>query len=106
MCPTGSLLLVGGGLFNLSIKGKDYSTREKSFCKTSFHLRIDGAEKGQKQGRHERTQEDYRTSAKIRSKVENFGSVYETSDTQFSFIHNRYFEHTEIMTIYSTGQKF
>ena len=58
-------------------------TREKCFSKTSFHLRIDGAEKGQKQpdrttrhlmepkkgqkqGRDERMPEDYRTSAKIR----------------------------------------
>ena len=28
-----------------------YTLGEKSFSKTSFHLRIDGAEKGQKQGR-------------------------------------------------------
>ena len=40
-------------------------TREKSFCKTSFHLRIAGAEKRQKQARDERTQENYRSSAKI-----------------------------------------
>ena len=61
-------------------------TRQESFCKTSFHFRIDGAEKitetrqrsknarrlpdisdgakkGQKQGRDERRHENYRTPA-------------------------------------------
>ena len=39
-------------------------TREKSFSETSFELRIE-LKKGQKQGRDETMQEDYRTSAKI-----------------------------------------
>ena len=38
-------------------------TKEKSFCKTSFHLGM-GLKKGQKQGRDERMQKDYPTSAK------------------------------------------
>ena len=42
---------------------KRMETREKSFSITSFHLRFDGAEKGLKQGRDERTQGDYWTSA-------------------------------------------
>ena len=39
----------------------------KSFSKTSFQLRIE-LKKGRKQGRDEKTQEDYPTSAKIHSK--------------------------------------
>ena len=49
-----------GGLENLR---KRTETKGKSFYNTEFHLRIDEAEKGQKQGREERMQEDYRTSA-------------------------------------------
>ena len=40
-----------------------YYTKEKSFSETSFTLRME-LNKGQKQGRDERTQEDYPTSAK------------------------------------------
>ena len=40
----------------------------KSFCKTESNLSTDRAEKGQKQGRDERTQKDYRTFAKIHSR--------------------------------------
>ena len=36
--------------------------REKTLCKTSFQLRMD-LKKGQKQGKDERTQKDYPTSA-------------------------------------------
>ena len=39
-------------------------TREKSFCKTWFQVGME-LKKVQKQGRDERTQEEYRTSAKI-----------------------------------------
>ena len=38
---------------------------KKSFCKTSFPLRIDGAGKRRMKGEDERTQKDYRTPAKI-----------------------------------------
>ena len=41
-------------------------TREYSFCKTSFQLKMD-LKKGQKQGRDESTQEDYMTSAKVKT---------------------------------------
>ena len=44
-------------------------TREKSFSKTSLHLRIDGAEKStETRQRDKRTQEDYQTSEKICSR--------------------------------------
>ena len=52
------LLLFGSWLKN----PKRTDTREKSFCKTSFQLRLDG-KKWPKQGKNERTQEDYCTSA-------------------------------------------
>ena len=41
--------------------GSTFQTREKTSCKTSFDLRIDGAEKRTEQGRDEGTEEDCRT---------------------------------------------
>ena len=48
-----------GGLEN---PWKRTETRGKSFCKSSFNLRLMELKIGQKQGRDERTQEDYKTS--------------------------------------------
>ena len=48
-----------GGLENPK---KELKLGEDSLCKTSFQLGM-GLKKGQKQGRDERTQEDYPTSA-------------------------------------------
>ena len=41
---------------------------KQSFSKTLFRVRVDRAEKVQKLGKDERTQEDYQTSAKICSR--------------------------------------
>ena len=44
-----------------------FLTREKSFCKTWFQVGME-LKKVQKQGRDERTQEDYPTSAQIHTR--------------------------------------
>ena len=54
------VIYLEGGSENLR---KSTETKEKSFCKTLFQLGMHGPEKIQKQGRDERTQEDYPTSA-------------------------------------------
>ena len=46
----------------MAVPAASVPTALKSLCKTSFQLRI-GLKKGQKQGRDERMQEDYCTSA-------------------------------------------
>ena len=50
-------------------------TRGKSFCKTSFLLGM-GLRKGQKQGRDERTEDDYLTAAKIHSRCRVFFAFF------------------------------
>ena len=53
--------------FSVGAKAIAYYTRENSFCTTLFQLGMD-LKKGEKQGRDERMQEDYPTSAEIHSR--------------------------------------
>ena len=56
-----------GNMQKFQLRQISCSTREKSFCKTWFQVGME-LKKVKKQGRDERTQEDYPTSAKIHTR--------------------------------------